>query len=175
MHPDASLFSVIGAIVSHTPPYVWAILAALVALGSLQLRDQRVPRMRLLVAPFALGAFSLWGASRAFGLHAGVLGAWLLGLALALLANRALQWPRAVRPDGDGFVVAGSPWPLALMLAIFMLRYAVAVTLVFHPAWAADAGFSGAMALLYGSLSGLFAARAVRILTSGPRPRLAAA
>jgi len=90
-------------------------------------------------------------------------------MATAWLANRALRWPRDVGSDGDAFVVAGSPWPLALMLAIFALRYAVAVSLVFHPEWRADPVFAASLALLYGALSGMFTARAVRILTSGPR------
>jgi hypothetical protein len=161
------LSTVIVEIVRHTPAYVWAILAALVALGAIQLRDHRIPRMRLAIAPIALGAYSLWGATAAFGAHAGVIGAWLAGMALAVAANRRLQWPRRPRPDGaGGFAIEGSPWPLLLMLLIFSLRYAVAVTLVFHPGWAADPAFGGSLALAYGALSGLFAARALRILGS---------
>jgi hypothetical protein len=176
MRPDVPLLAVIGPILSHTPLYVWAILAGLIALGSLQWRTVRLTRARLLIAPVALGAFALWGVSNAFGARPAVLGAWLLGVALALVMNRMLlRWPRDVRLDGDAYVVAGSPWPLFLMIATFALRYAVAVTLVFHPDWRSDAGFDAPMALLYGALSGLFAARAVQILTSSPRARLAAA
>jgi uncharacterized integral membrane protein len=175
MHPEAPLGTVIVAILSHTPGYVWAILAALVLLGSLQLRRQRMSRMRLLIAPVAMGALSLWSATTAFGARPAIALAWLLGMAAAWLANRALRWPREVGIDGDAFVVAGSPLPLALMLAIFALRYTVAVSLVFHPVWRADPLFAVPMALLYGALSGMFTARAVRILTSGPRARRVAA
>jgi hypothetical protein len=177
MLADLPLSTVIVEIVRHTPAYVWAILAALVALGALQLRDRRIPRIRLAIAPIALGAYSLWGATAAFGVHAGVIGAWLAGIALAFAANRRLQWPRRPRPDGaDGFALEGSAWPLVLMLVVFCLRYAVAVTLVFHPGWAAEPGFGGSLALAYGALSGLFAARAVRILGSAaPQGSLARA
>ena len=176
MRPDVPLLAAIGPIVSHTPLYVWAILAALVAAGSLQWRTLRMTRARLLIAPIALGAFALWGVGNAFGMHATVLGAWLGGMALSLFVNRTLlRWPREVRLDGDAYVIAGSPWPLVLMLATFVLRYAVAVTLVFHPDWRAEPAFAAEMALLYGVLAGLFTARAVRILTSGPRARLATA
>jgi hypothetical protein len=171
MHPDPSIGTVIAAILSHTPGYVWAILAALVVLGSLQLRRQRISRTRLLIAPVAMGLLSLWSASTAFGVRPAVALAWVLGMAAAWLANRTLRWPREIGGDGDAFVVAGSPWPLALMLAIFALRYAVAVSLVFHPEWRADPAFAAPMALLYGALSGMFTARAVRILTSGPGRR----
>ena len=169
------LATVVYEIVRHTPAYVWAILAALVFLGAIQLREHRLPRARVTIAPLALGAFSLWGASHAFGLHAGIVGAWLLGMGLAFGANRWLQWPRTVEVEGDGFRVAGSVAPLLLMLTIFALRYAVAVTLVFHRDWAADPLFGAALATLYGALSGLFAARAWRILQATPRAKLAAA
>ena len=167
MHPAPPLGTVIVAILSHTPGYVWAILAALVVLGSLQLRQQRMSRNRLLIAPIAMGALSLWSATTALGVRPTVALAWLLGMGAAWLANRALRWPRDIASDGDAFVVAGSPWPLVLMLAIFALRYAVAVSLVFHPEWRADPVFAAPMAVLYGALSGMFTARAVRILTSG--------
>ena len=64
----------------------------------------------------------------------------------------------------------GSPWPLAAMLAVFVLRYAVAVTLVFHREWSADPLFGASMTLVYGAISGLFAARALRILRTGSVP-----
>jgi hypothetical protein len=132
-------------------------------------------RIRLLIAPLAMAALSLWSATTAFGARPAIVLAWLLGIGAAWLANRALRWPRDIRSDGDVFVVAGSPWPLALMLAIFALRYAVAVSLVFHPEWRADSLFAVPMSLLYGALSGMFTARAVRILTSGPKARRVAA
>ncbi|HEX7436967.1 MAG TPA: DUF6622 family protein [Caldimonas sp.] len=174
--PDLPLSIVITEIIRHTPGYVWALLAALVVLGGLQLRDHRVPRARLALAPVGLGAFSLLGATMAFGAHGGVVGAWVLGMALVFAANRFLRWPRDVRADGSGgFALRGSPWPLVAMLGIFMLRYAVAVTLVFHREWATDTAFSLALALAYGALSGLFAARALRILRCAPTPRVYAA
>ena len=176
MQPDVPFLSVIGPVLRHTPVYVWAILAGLIALGWMQSRTLRLTRTRLLIAPVAFGAFALWGVCSAFGARPAVLGAWMLGLVLALFVNRTLlRWPRDVSRDGDAYVVPGSPWPLVLMLATFALRYAVAVTLVFHPEWRSDVGFDAAMALLYGALSGLFIARAVRILASGPRLHLAVA
>ena len=59
MLADLPLSTVIVEIVRHTPAYVWAILAALVTLGAIQLRDQRIPHIRLAITPIALGAYSL--------------------------------------------------------------------------------------------------------------------
>jgi Family of unknown function (DUF6622) len=156
-------------ILKHTPHWVWAILAAITLVGALQLREHRVSRGRLLLAPIGLGAYSLWGASSVFGVAA--VPAWLAGLALALLANRALRWPRTIEMAPDsGFVLRGSPWPLLLMWTLFGLRYAVAVTLVLHPTLARDGAVAAGVTALYGALSGLFAARAWRVLQSAPKP-----
>ena len=50
------------------------------------------------------------------------------------------------------------------MLTVFAVRYGAAVTLAFHPHWAANAGFGAGVSLVYGSLSGLLGARALSIL-----------
>ena len=169
MPSNLPLATVIVEIIRHTPPYVWAILAALVVLGSLQMRDHAVTRARLALAPIGLGAYSLWGATMAFGARPEVVAAWAVGSVLVVVANRWIRWPRALRTDDRGrFAQQGSPWPLVVMLSVFALRYAVAVTLVFHHELARDTAFSLALALTYGALSGLFAARALRILRSAP-------
>jgi hypothetical protein len=176
MPADVPLTAVIGTILSHTPLYVWAILAGLIVLGSVQSRTLRMSRTRLLIAPAVLAGFAAWGVASTFGARPAVMATWLLGITLALVVNhKLLRWPRDARFDGEAYIVAGSPWPLVLMLATFALRYAIAVTLVFHPDWRSDAGFDIAMALLYGALSGLFVARAARILISRPRARVAPA
>jgi hypothetical protein len=159
----------ITQILSHTPHWVWAILAAITALGFMQWREHRVSRGRLLVAPIGLGVFSLWGAASAFG--AAAVPAWLSGMALAMLANRALRWPRQIDVGADGrFVLAGSPWPLLLMWALFALRYAAAVTMALQPGLAHSGWMMASLTTLYGALSGLFAARAWRVLQSARCP-----
>ncbi|MFI4929431.1 MAG: DUF6622 family protein [Burkholderiales bacterium] len=169
MNTSPPLSIVVVEILRHTPHWVWLILAAITLLGALQLRQYRISRGRLLLAPIALGAYSLWGASSAFG--AAAVPAWLAGMALTLLASRALRGPRTIEVAADGrFVLPGSPWPLLLMWAIFGLRYAVAVTLVFHPAWAHGGAMAVGVATLYGALFGLFAARAWRVLQSARWP-----
>ena len=170
MPVDLPLSVVVVEVVKRTPPWVWVILFAVVVLGSLQLRDHTVRSARLALMPIGLGAYSLWGATSLFGATAGSVAAWLAGSALALSANAALRWPRGVRWDADrrAFALRGSVLPLALMLCVFAVRYVVTVTLVFHPEWRSDAGFASAASATYGALSGLFAARALRILHASP-------
>lgn len=158
----------IAQILTHTPAMAWAILAGLVVLGLLQTRDLVVSRPRVLMLPVAMSALSLHGTLKAFAAAAGgllVLPAWATGFALGWAANRVLRWPGRVQALGHGrWRVSGSWAPLALMLAIFCLRYAVAVALALQPALGTDLGFAAGCALLYGAASGLLAARAHRVL-----------
>lgn len=168
------LSTVIVQILQHTPLWVWGILAAITLLGALQWRNHEMTRVRLLIAPIGLGGYSLWSAAAVFGIDAAA--AWLAGMALAFALNHKLQWPRAIKVIGDGrFALRGSPWPLLLMWTLFLLRYALTVTLVFQPTLAQQVAWVIGAPLVYGTLSGLFAARAWRVLQSARTPALAQA
>ncbi|MCO5106501.1 MAG: hypothetical protein M9907_05430 [Burkholderiaceae bacterium] len=173
MPSNLPLDVVIVEVVRHTPVWAWGILAAIVVLGALQMRDHATSRLRLLAMPLGMGGYSLWAAAAAFGVQAPVLLAWTAGLSIALASNARAGRPGPARADGDGgFALPGSPLPLLLMLAVFVLRYAVAVSLVLHPQWRVEAGFALPASVAGGFLSGLFAARARRILgtpIAGPR------
>jgi hypothetical protein len=165
MPPDLPLARFVVEVVRHTPAGVWVLLAVLLALGVRQLRAHELGRARVLALPLAMGAFSLWGALSSFGVQAPVLAAW--GLGLGAVAAWGPRWPREVRRvAADRYLVAGSALPLAAMLAVFATRYTLSVTFALHRDWAADAAVAIGASLLYGMLSGLFAARARHILRS---------
>src|SRR5690606_36049581 len=167
MPNDLPFTVLLPARIRHTPPWACAVLALLTALGLRQMREHRVSRARVSIAPLLLPAYSLYGAPSAFGWRAPVLLGWAAGMAGALAANRRLRWPRQVRPAADGgFVVGASAWPLVLMLAVFAQRYVATVALVLHPAWRNAGLFAGPMALAWGLFSGLFLARALRVLST---------
>jgi hypothetical protein len=157
------------AIVTRTPAWVWLVLAGLVALGLLQARDHVVPRVRVILQPVALGALSLWGVASAFGLHAMVEGPWLAGALLGLAITRVFHLPRQVQAlPGGRFAIGGSWIPLAMLMTVFFMRYAVNVAIAVAPTLKADAGFAVTVALLYGLPAGLIAGRALHILTRRP-------
>jgi hypothetical protein len=169
MPTDLPFSIVIQQVLIHTPPWVWGILALITYLGLKQVVDHVVTTRRLAIAPVALGAFSLWGVTNAFGLHTEVLAAWVVGAALAVAVNHYLAWPRKVKYEGPGrYAVQGSLWPLVGMWAVFGVRYVTTVTLVLHHDWAHGTVFSMVMPVVYGALSGLFLARSLRILRSAP-------
>jgi len=169
MPTDLPLSIVINEVLKHTPFWVWGILCLITVLGLKQVASHVVTTRRLAIAPVALGAFSLWGATTAFGLHTEVFVAWVMGVALAVALNQWVAWPRQAQYAGAGrYSVQGSIWPLIAMWAVFSVRYVTTVTLVMHREWAHGTLFSLVMPLVYGSLSGLFLARSLRILRTAP-------
>jgi hypothetical protein len=173
-----SMLTVVFEVIRHTPQWVGVILAAIVGLGVLQLRDHSLARLRVVLLPVGLGVYSLWGTASVFGVQPLVLAAWSLGWGATLMLGRQVPWAAGVRHDAasNRFHLPGSVLPLLLMLGVFAVRYVVAVTLAFHRDWAADAAFAGVVSAVYGALSGLLAARAMCILGSARRaPALAGA
>ena len=153
------------ALLSRTPPWVWLILAALVALGLSQAADHRVSVRRLLLQPLLLGALSVQSALAAFGAHPGVVAGWLSGLAAGVLLNRWLGLPHRVRWLAHGqFEIGGSWTPLLLLMLIFWLRYAIAAALAVQPVLAGQPAFMWLGCAAYGLAGGLFGARAWRVL-----------
>jgi hypothetical protein len=177
MPTSLSTHLVIGQVIAHTPVWVWGLLVFIAAMGLRQMADHVVTVRRLVIVPLIWCTLSLWSATSAFGVGPGVLLAWALGASLAVAGNQWLLWPRGVQALGDGrYAIPGSIWPLITMGSVFIVRYVTAVTLVLHPALRHDAVFSLAIPLAYGLLSGIFLARAVRILRNTlPRSTLALA
>jgi hypothetical protein len=148
----APILAYAAGILSHTPPWVWALLALLVWLGSLGLKRRRMPLRRIAVVP---AVFILWGlsglAARPF--DAGTIATlWLAGLAGGLLLGMATgPRPLGIDPGSRTVDLPGSVWPLARNLIIFFAHYALTVMAAILTAQAAglmqaDIAVSGASA-----------------------------
>ena len=74
-----AMISLLLTVFTRTPPWVWLILAGLVALGLMQAQDHSVSVSHLLAQPLVQGALSLQSAIAAFGLKAWTLLGWPLG------------------------------------------------------------------------------------------------
>ncbi len=152
-------------IVQHTPAWVWGLFAALLALGLTQTRPREMSLLRVTLLPLAMIALSLSGVFSAFGHFPIALGGWGAGVAAALslargrVAARGAEW----LPATGTVYVPGSWLPLALIVALFALKYGAGVGLALHPALAADPVFAGLCSLAYGGFSGLFLARGLSL------------
>ncbi len=169
-------------IITHTPTWVFALLALLAWLGGKQLRAGSAHLYRVVGMPLAMVGLAVYGVVSAFGASSAgglALACWATAAAatVAVVARRPLD--AAVRYDAAArrFFQPGSWVPLALMMAIFGTKYAVGVALAFHPEWTRQAGFALGISTLYGLFSGVFAGRALRLwrLAAQHRPAVAAA
>ena len=153
------------AIVQHTPVWIWGLLIALIALGLSQTRDREMPLRRVTVLPLVLIVLSASGVLSAFG-HAPVaLGGWASGVGAALLLAREAVAVRGARwlASSGRVHVPGSWLPLALIVALFCVKYVAGASLAMHPELASNATFAGLCSLAYGGFSGLFLARGLSL------------
>lgn len=162
----------IALILTNTPLWVWGLLAALVALGLSQTRARSATLARVTLMPLGLVAFSVMGLVGDLGAKPAVLGTWLAAAAVSALLVMRTALPMGTHFDAAQrrFQLPGSWVPLALILAIFFIKYAVGVSLGLSPALRADTGFAAAVAALSGLSSGLFAGRTARLLRLTRQP-----
>jgi hypothetical protein len=149
-------------IVTHTPFHIWLLLAVLVWRGIAASRDRTVPLRQVFVLPLVLLALSVQDMAGRFGIDGLPAAGWLA----AALAATLFAW-RGTAPAQPGTAPGsvqqrGSWLPLALMLATFATKYAVAVACTITPELAGNTLFATAACTLYGVYNGLFAGRALR-------------
>jgi hypothetical protein len=121
-------------IVTHTPTWVFILLAFLIYQGIQALRPRTVSIWRLFIVPVV---FIVMGVSRMVFGHADGLApplAWLVAAA-ALAPIGFLTAPKALGVNHAAHTVTrpGSVLPLVRNVTVFLLQYAVAVTAALHP------------------------------------------
>ncbi|MBA5635799.1 hypothetical protein H3H37_01865 [Duganella sp. LX20W] len=148
-------------IVSHTPIYVWFILAFLISRGVAASADRDVTMRSLVIIPAVMLVLSWLDIDNKFGVD-GVVGAsWVVGA----LTGAGLIWRNfdnasiAYDPASGAIRLRGSWMPLALMMAIFCTKYAVAVLVAVLPAAREHALFVVAVCVVFGMFNGAFLGR----------------
>jgi hypothetical protein len=163
-------------VISHTPLYVWALLAFLMYRGYLAASDREVSLRNLFIIPAVMLYLSVSGMQQYFGGGTTVWTCWLGGAA----AGAALAWRLngaaiAVNRAAGTVVQRGSWAPLALMMGIFATKYTIAVLMTVHPAAVHDATIVAATCTIYGLFNGIFVGRLARYLSAWLRQPVAIA
>ncbi|HET7863229.1 MAG TPA: DUF6622 family protein [Burkholderiaceae bacterium] len=155
----------VSTTLQHIPTWVFALFVALVALGVSMSFPRTVSLRRSLMLPLALLSLSLMGMVSAFGSQPLALPAWAAGLAAALLALQGRVDTSAVRFSAQTrhFHVPGSWLPLALMMALFSLKFGVGMALALQPDLRQSTGLAVAASAAYGLFSGVFLGRALAL------------
>jgi len=166
-------------VLKGTPTWVWGLLAGLACLGLSQARERTASRARTAVMPIAMTSLSLWGTVSAFGaspMFGYVMLAWMFAAAVMLAVVTPTSAPSGSSYDAATrtFRLPGSWVPLALILAIFLVKYVVGVDLAMQPTLSRDGEYTLVVGALYGLSSGVFAGRAARLWRLAFQPAEAA-
>lgn len=164
------------AVLIHTPPWVYAILAYLIVMGVRGMRPRTLSLVRVFITPAIFIAWGLFGLAGGRGAPTLAFPAWLCGAALGAIPG-VLTSPRQVALDRVKGLVhfEGSIFPLLRNLVIFLARYGLAVAAATGGANAPTlvliaAGVSGLSAGFFLGWTGMF----LRTLNRKPSQALAA-
>lgn len=160
-------------ILRHTPLWVVGLFFGLAYIGYLQSKTRRVSRYRLALLPIAMLCLSFLGVWSSFGPNLVVFVSWACALLAAITSSLALVPPRSAfySPESKQFVVPGSWVPLVLMMSIFFTKYAVAIAQSFNPDFSSSTVLIVAVCAIYGLCSGIFLARALRVVRAAKQPK----
>jgi hypothetical protein len=122
-------------------------------------------------SPATADILSLSGVHSSFGLKPLPVAFWTAGLAAATwIGYRYFPETRiSFDPVKGTFSIPGSWTPLLVIMAIFCVKYTVAVMASLHVGMVRAPGFTMALSLAYGVFSGYFAARALSLLACAKR------
>jgi hypothetical protein len=153
----------IGQILSHTPVYVWALLAFLLYRGYLASQDREITLLKLAIIPGVMLVLALTSINPHGVLGEAVWAAWAAGVAVAVaLIWRFGKGEIAVNRAAGTVFQRGSWAPLMLMVAIFITKYTVGVMTAIRPELMHSLPASLGVTLLYGLFNGVFIGRLAR-------------
>jgi hypothetical protein len=161
-------YAMLQQIVSHTPVYVWAILGLIAVRGVAASRERAAPYRSLFIMPAVMLALGLSSVAGRPQVGAVLAVAWLAAMA----AGAALAWRwsggqvAAVDRAARTVRLRGSWMPLALMMAVFVGKYAAAAATGMQPALAHNAAFAVASCTYFGLCNGVFIGRLLRCVAA---------
>ncbi|AWH51834.1 DUF1453 domain-containing protein [Stenotrophomonas sp. ESTM1D_MKCIP4_1] len=158
-------------ILSHTPIWVWVLLAFLITRGIAAMKPGETSLVRLSIVPVLFIAWGAWSISSRYGASLQAWGEWLAGIA----AGTAIGWlllrraTLTLNPATGKLRRSADYSLLPLLLVTFVLKYAFEVAFAVSPALAGHAGFSAAYLLSSGGFAGIFVGKFCRYLAAQRR------
>lgn len=150
----------LNQILSHTPLYVWAILAFLVYRGVAATRERETSMRKLFIIPAIMLVLALEDIGRKFGADLAAWAAWAVAAGATMLITFRFGRPRLAAGAAPGRVRLRGSWaPLAMMMAVFCTKYAVSVALAVQPWLGRETTFAVLACALFGIANGWFLGR----------------
>ena len=149
-------------IITHTPAWVWLLLAFLIYRGVGALSERPLLAGNVLPLPIVLTGWGLVSMFTRYGDDVGVMACWGLAYIAAFALGYLSVAQNAVRGTREAPRQTGSVVPLLLIVSIFVVKYSVEVTFGFHPEIVGTSPVSNCVALVYGGLAGVMGGRVLR-------------
>jgi hypothetical protein len=149
-------------IITHTPLWIWALLAGLLVLGWSQTKQRQASLIRITIMPLVMIGLSLYGTISVFGSASIIVVTWLLSVLLSLSIFMSVSDKSGIHYDQakHQFTLPGSWIPMVLILSIFITKYIVGFMTAMQPNLTQQLNFTLACTVIYGLFSGVFLARA---------------
>lgn len=143
---------------THTPIWVWVILAFLLWRGIDALKPSKTSLARLAVVPAIFTVWGLWSLHSRYGASIEAWGLWLVGIAIGAGIGWLLVRRQAITVDpASGHLHRTADYSLLpLLLLTFIVKYAFEAALAMNPAFAADTAFRIAHLVVSGGFTGVF-------------------
>jgi hypothetical protein len=168
--------TMIAQILSHTPVYVWALLAFLLYRGYLASQDRELSLLKLAIIPGVMLVLALTSINPHGALGEAVWAAWAAGVVVAVALVWTLSKGEIAVNRAAGTVVQRGSWaPLMLMFAIFVTKYSVGVLTAIRPDLMHAVPASLGVTVLYGLFNGVFIGRLARYAAAYLRQPLSVA
>ena len=150
-------------ILTHTPLYVWVILALLAMRGVGASKDREVAFYKLVILPILLPLAMLAELTVKYGPGSAALAAWAAGATLAGMATWKFSGARiSAGKQAGNDLVPGSWLMLAVLMTAFLTKYVATVALVINPQLRTEMLFVAPVCLMYGLCNGILLARLAR-------------
>lgn len=141
------------SILTHTPFWVWPVLALIIVIGLKRTRDRTVSAPRLVLMPLIILGLAGWNLAALGGSLTAMAGLGI-GIVVGTSAGLSLESRAGTTQVSRGVVHLKGDWiSLLVLLAIFAMRYATTVVSITAPA----IGTSDAYHFVTALLSGFFA------------------
>ena len=152
---------------AHVPIWVFLVFVLLVALGIWQSRPRVVSPAVPTVLAVAFPLYSLYGVISSFGASLVILLPWIVGLVSSILVGQRVFGPRNLAriPGSTKVRIPGSWMPFALMMGIFLAKFAIGFVQGARLPVGQQVWFAPTVCFSLGALSGGFASRAVTVRT----------
>lgn len=155
-------------LVSHTPIWVWVLLAFLVTRGINAMKPGETSLSKLAIVPALFTVWGVWSINARYPASWEAWALWVVGIAAGAGVGWILLRRLKLRVESStGKLWRGADYSLLpLLLVTFVIKYGFETALAVAPGLSSNAGFSAAYLLLSGGFTGIFIGKYCRYLAA---------